>query len=115
MEANPPAAEAPILPVLPLPYPKPFYGQMPDGAEARIFTLTNANGMEAKVTEYGAILVSITAADKDGNFADITHGYDTLEGWLTNTSYFGATVGRFGNRICQRQVHPGRHGIHSRD
>ena len=76
------------------------YGQMPDGTEARIFTLTNANGMEAKVTEYGAILVSITAADKDGNFADVTHGYDTLEGWLTNTSYFGATVGRFGNRIA---------------
>ena len=76
------------------------YGKMPDGAEARVFTLTNANGMEAKVTEYGAILVSITVADKDGNFADVTHGYDTLEGWLTNTSYFGATVGRFGNRIA---------------
>ncbi len=77
-----------------------LYGQMPDGAEVSIFTLSNANGMEAKVTEYGAILVSITAADKDGNFADVTHGYDTLEGWLTNTSYFGATVGRFGNRIA---------------
>lgn len=76
------------------------YGKMPDGKEVKLFTLTNKNGMEAKVTEYGAILVSVTAPDKDGNFADVTHGYDTLEGWLTNTSYFGATVGRFGNRIA---------------
>lgn len=77
-----------------------IYGKMPDGKEVKLFSLTNKNGMEAKVTEYGAILVSVTAPDKDGNLADVTHGYDTLEGWLTNTSYFGATVGRFGNRIA---------------
>lgn len=77
------------------------FGKMPDGKEVKIFTLTNAEGMVAKVTEYGAILVSITAPDKDGNFKDVTHGYDTLEGWLSNTSYFGATVGRFGNRIAE--------------
>lgn len=76
------------------------FGKMPDGREVKLFTLTNEAGMVAKVTEYGAILVSITAPDKDGEFADITHGYDTLEGWLGNTSYFGATVGRFGNRIA---------------
>jgi aldose 1-epimerase len=76
------------------------YGKMPDGREVKIYTLTNAAGMEAKVTEYGAILVSLKAADKNETFADVTHGYDTLEGWLTNTSYFGATVGRFGNRIA---------------
>jgi aldose 1-epimerase len=76
------------------------YGKMPDGREVKIYTLTNAAGMEAKVTEYGAILVSLKAPDKNGTFADVTHGYDTLEGWLTNTSYFGATVGRFGNRIA---------------
>lgn len=77
-----------------------IYGKMPDGREVKIYTLTNASGMEAKVTEYGAILVSLKVADKDGKFADVTHGYDTLEGWLGNTSYFGATVGRFGNRIA---------------
>ncbi len=76
------------------------FGAMPDGTEAKLFTLTNASGMEAKVTEYGAILVSITSPDREGNLSDITHGYDTLEGWLTNTSYFGSTVGRFGNRIA---------------
>jgi aldose 1-epimerase len=75
------------------------YGKMPDGREVKIYTLTNKNGLTAKVTEYGAILVSMETPDKDGKVADITHGYDTLAGWLTNTSYFGATVGRFGNRI----------------
>ena len=76
------------------------YGKMPDGREVKLWTLTNVAGMEAKVTEYGAILVSLKAPDRDGKLADITHGYDSLEGWLTNSAYFGATVGRFGNRIA---------------
>ena len=75
------------------------FGEMPDGREVKIFTLINDHGLVAKVTEYGAILVSMETPDRAGNIADLTHGYDTLEGWLTNTSYFGATVGRFGNRI----------------
>ena len=75
------------------------YGAMPDGRKVKVFTLTNKNGLTAKVIEYGAILASIETPDKSGKLADITHGYDDLEGWLTNTSYFGATVGRFGNRI----------------
>jgi aldose 1-epimerase len=75
------------------------FGKMPDGREAKIFTLTNQSGLKARVTEYGAILVSMETPDKSGKLADITHGYDDLAGWLTNTSYFGATVGRFGNRI----------------
>ena len=77
-----------------------IFGKLPDGQEVKIFVLTNASGMTVKVTEYGAILVSIEAADRNGKFADLSHGYDTLEGWLTNTSYFGSTVGRFGNRIA---------------
>ena len=76
------------------------YGKMPDGREVKIFTLENKNGLRARITEYGAILVSMEVPDKDGKIADITHGYDTLEGWLGNSSYFGATVGRFGNRIA---------------
>ena len=76
-----------------------LYGAMPDGREVKIFTLTNKNGLKARVTEYGAILVSMETPDTAGKLADITHGYDTLAGWLTNSAYFGATVGRFGNRI----------------
>ena len=76
-----------------------LYGTMPDGKQVKIYTLTNKNGLKAQVTEYGAILVSMETPDKSGKSAELTHGYDTLQGWLTNTSYFGATVGRFGNRI----------------
>ncbi|MDE0827538.1 MAG: galactose mutarotase [Akkermansiaceae bacterium] len=76
------------------------YGKLPDGSDVAIYTLTNKNGMSAKVTEYGAILVGLEVPDKDGKTADVTHGYDSLEGWLTNTSYFGSTVGRYGNRIA---------------
>ena len=76
------------------------YGKMPDGREVRIFTLSNPNGLTAKVTEYGAILVGVSVPDSKGKMADITLGYDTLAGWLTNSSFFGASVGRFGNRIA---------------
>ena len=75
------------------------FGKMPDGKEVKIFTLTNKQGLKAQVIEYGAILHSLQAPDKSGKVAELTHGYDDLAGWLTNTSYFGATVGRFGNRI----------------
>ena len=75
------------------------FGHLPDGRDVGIFTLTNANGLKAKVTEYGAILVSLEVPDKSGKFADVTHGYDTLKGWLGNTSYLGSSVGRFSNRI----------------
>lgn len=75
------------------------FGRMPDGREVKIFTLTNSHGLKARVTEYGAILVSMESPDLTGSLADLTLGYDTLEGWLGNTAYLGATVGRFANRI----------------
>lgn len=76
-----------------------IFGTMPDGKPVKIFTLANKNGLKARLIEYGAILVSMETPDKSGKLADITLGYDTLDGWLTNTSYFGSSVGRFGNRI----------------
>ncbi len=75
------------------------YGKMPDGREVKLFTLTNENGYVARVSEYGAILVSMEVPTEKGKRVDVTLGYDTHEGWLTNTNYFGSTVGRFGNRI----------------
>lgn len=77
------------------------YGTLKDGREAKLFTLTNKNGMLAKVTDYGAILTALIVPDKEGNLKDVTHGYDDLAGWESNASYYGATVGRFGNRIAQ--------------
>jgi aldose 1-epimerase len=76
------------------------YGKLGDGREVKIFILTNAHGLTARVTEYGAILVGLTVPDRNGHLADVTLGYDTLAGWLTSTNYFGASVGRFGNRIA---------------
>ncbi|MEI7908178.1 MAG: aldose epimerase family protein [Verrucomicrobiota bacterium] len=75
------------------------FGNLPDGREVKIFTLTNSNGLQARVTEYGAILVSMATPDRHGSVADLTHGFDTLAGWLANGPYFGATIGRCGNRI----------------
>lgn len=83
-----------------VPLTESVYGTMPDGREVKLYTLTNSSGIEAKVTNYGAVLVSLRLPDRDGKFADVTHGYDTLEGWLGDSCYFGATVGRFGNRIA---------------
>ena len=76
------------------------FGTVPKAGAARIFTLENANGLRARITEYGAILVSMEVPDRAGKLADITLGYDTLPGWLSNTSYLGSTVGRYGNRIA---------------
>ena len=78
---------------------KETYGMLPDGREVAVFTLENANGCRAKVCEYGAILISMETPDREGRVADLTLGYDTLAGWLTNSCYLGASVGRFGNRI----------------
>ncbi|MCX6879532.1 MAG: galactose mutarotase [Verrucomicrobia bacterium] len=75
------------------------FGKMPAGREVKIFTITNKNGLRARVTEYGAILVAMAAPDRHGKTADLTHGFDTLDGWLANGPYFGASIGRFGNRI----------------
>ncbi len=77
------------------------FGRMPDGTEVVLFTLTNSQGIKAKIASYGAILVSLEVPDKDGNLADITLGYETLDGYLETTPYFGAVVGRYGNRIAK--------------
>ncbi|HEY3854125.1 MAG TPA: aldose epimerase family protein [Verrucomicrobiae bacterium] len=76
------------------------FGQLPDGAPVSIFSLRNTKGVEARVSNYGGILVSFTAPDRDGNMADIVLGYDQLQGYLDKTPYFGALVGRCANRIA---------------
>jgi len=75
------------------------FGKTPDGQEVDLYTLTNTNGIRARIITYGAILVSLEVPDRDGKPADITLGYDTLDGYLTRHPYFGATVGRYANRI----------------
>jgi len=78
---------------------KESFGKTPDGRQVDLYTLTNVNGLRARITNYGAILVSLEVPDRDGKLADITLGFDTLDGYLTSHPYFGATVGRYANRI----------------
>ncbi|AQT69329.1 Aldose 1-epimerase precursor [Anaerohalosphaera lusitana] len=81
---------------------KQIYGKTRDGEDIYLFRMENENGVAAQVTNYGAILVSVETPDRDGKGADVTLGFDTLEGWMEqNGPYFGATVGRVANRIAK--------------
>jgi aldose 1-epimerase len=73
----------------------------PAGPSPELFTLTNAHGIEVRLTNYGGIITSLKTPDRSGRFADIVLGYDSLSGYLRDTPYFGAIVGRFGNRIAR--------------
>jgi aldose 1-epimerase len=76
------------------------FGKIPDGTPVEIYTLCNGRGMEARIMTYGGIVQSLRVPDKNGKFDDVVLGYDNLEGYLTNNSpYFGALIGRYGNRI----------------
>lgn len=75
------------------------FGKLPDGTAVSLFTLKNENGMTMTVMNYGGIITSLTAPDKNGQFEDIVLGYDSLSGYLKSSPYFGALIGRYGNRI----------------
>jgi len=69
------------------------------GAPVEVFTLTNARGVEIRAMTYGAIIASIRVPDRKGVMADVALGFDALQGYLGEHPYFGAIVGRYGNRI----------------
>lgn len=72
-----------------------------EGKQIDLYTLTNSNGVKAKIINYGAILFSLELPDRDGNAADVTLGYGSLDEYVKNRNYFGATIGRYGNRIAK--------------
>jgi aldose 1-epimerase len=76
------------------------FGQTADGAAIELYRLVNANGLEAAIMTYGGTLVSLRVPDRDGALADIVLGFDSLEPYLGDHPYFGALIGRFGNRIA---------------
>lgn len=79
---------------------KADFGKLPDGTAIQIYTLTNPQGIEARITNYGGILVSLTVPDRQGRKADVVLGFDTLAGYLANPGPFlGALIGRYANRI----------------
>ena len=75
-------------------------GQLADGTAVEAITLSNANGVSARILTYGATLQSLVAPDRNGVPADITIGYDDLESYEQRPNYFGVTVGRYANRIA---------------
>ena len=76
------------------------FGRTTDGRAADVFTITNAHGIEVRLSNYGGIITSLRTPDRTGHFDDIVLGYDSLSGYLRDTPYFGAIVGRYGNRIA---------------
>lgn len=78
---------------------KEAFGTTPDGKAVDIYTLTNIHGIEVRAMTYGGAIVSVKTPDKKGNFADIVLGFDSLAGYLGKNPFFGALVGRYGNRI----------------
>lgn len=79
---------------------KSKFGTLPDGREVSLFTCRNAKGMVMKLTDFGAIVVAVETYDRDGNRDNITLGFGDLNGYLQRHPYFGATVGRYANRIA---------------
>jgi aldose 1-epimerase len=80
---------------------KQLFGKTKEGIAVDIYTLTNSKGVEAKIINYGAVVVSLKVPDRGGNFVDVVLGYDTLDGYLNDTAYLGVILGRFGNRIAK--------------
>jgi len=80
---------------------KADFGKTTDGTPVQIYTLRNSKGMEATIMTYGGIVTSLKTPDRDGKFGDVVLGYDNLDGYLKSTPYFGALIGRYGNRIAK--------------
>jgi aldose 1-epimerase len=81
---------------------KPF-GKTPDGQAVDLYVLTNREGMEVAISSFGGAVVSLKAPDRNGKFADVVLGYDTLDGYVNDKSNFGFIIGRYANRIGHAQ------------
>jgi aldose 1-epimerase len=99
------------------------FGQLPDGRPATLYTLTNRHGLVVKITDFGGIITEIHAPDRNGILADIVLGFDSVAPYVSESPYFGALIGRYGNRIrdgrflldgrqVQLPVNNGKHHLH---
>src|SRR5215467_4771396 len=82
---------------------KKSFGKTPDGEAVELYTLTNKNSVEASISTYGGAVVSLKVPDLHGTLEDIVLGYDSVDGYIADKSYFGALIGRYGNRIGHAQ------------
>lgn len=87
---------------------KEVFGKLPDGRVVDLYTLENPKGLKVKIMTYGATIVALEAPDRKGNRQDIVLGHDNLEGYLTESPYFGAVVGRYANRIKRGRFSPSK-------
>jgi aldose 1-epimerase len=78
---------------------KESFGKTADGQDVDLYTLKNSRGAEVKITSYGGTVTSLKVPDRKGKFDDIVLGFDNLDGYQKATAYFGALIGRYGNRI----------------
>ncbi len=76
------------------------FGKTGSGKEVELYTLENRHGMEVSIMTYGATVVDLIVPDRNGAPDDISLGFDTFQPYLTDSPYFGAIVGRYGNRIA---------------
>jgi aldose 1-epimerase len=79
------------------------FGKTANGIPVEIYTLTNANGIELRAMTYGGIITSLKVPDRSGHIGDIVLGFDTIDSYLKDSPYFGALIGRYGNRIAKGQ------------
>jgi aldose 1-epimerase len=79
------------------------FGMLRNNTPVESYTLTNANGLEMRVTNYGGTITSLKVPDRSGHVDDIVLGFDTIDGYLKDPPYFGALIGRYGNRIAKGQ------------
>ncbi|MGH9626435.1 MAG: galactose-1-epimerase, partial [Bryobacteraceae bacterium] len=79
------------------------FGTLPTGDPVDLFTLRNANGMEATITNFGGRLVSLHVPDRQSKFEDVVLGFDTFDGYWKKNPYLGALVGRYANRIANAE------------
>ncbi len=80
---------------------KSVFGKTADGTVVYLYTLSNSNDMTVKITNYGGIVNSILVPDKNGKIGDVVLGFDSLSSYETKSPYFGALIGRYGNRIAK--------------
>ena len=78
---------------------KEIYGTAPDGKQVDLYTLTNANNLQAKIMNFGGVITELHVPDRNGQFADVQLGCATFEKYLTDSPHFGALIGRYANRI----------------
>ena len=82
------------------PMKKTDFGKTPDGKTADLYVLTNKTGTQVSITNFGGIVVSIKVADRQGKLGDVVLGYDSVDGYVKDSSFLGALIGRYGNRIA---------------